>query len=254
MAIIALPAFKDNYIWAIINESKHTFICIDPGEAKPILSYAKNNQLSLTHLLITHHHPDHIDGVAELLQVFPKTIVYGPNDARLPQINFMVRNEDIIPIDHYDFRILSTPGHTSSHICYQEPSKNWLFCGDTLFSAGCGRVFDGTMEDLYRSLLLLKKLPKDTQIYCAHEYTRQNLRFAAIIEPDNHTIESYRAHLMKHPNQCSLPSTLRLEKKINPFLRTDTQALQTFAQKEGINPFDQFAIFRHLRKKKDNFQ
>lgn len=253
MAIIALPAFKDNYIWAIVNESKHTLLCVDPGDAQTVLTYAKNNQLILTHILITHHHTDHLGGVDELLQAFPKTIVYGPQDQRLPQVNYIVRNEDIVPIDHYAFRVLATPGHTCSHICYHEPSKSWLFCGDTLFSAGCGRVFDGTMEDLYHSLLSLKKLPQDTQVYCAHEYTRQNLQFATTIDPENPVIESYKTYLMQHPNACSLPSTIALEKKINPFLRTDTPALQTFAKNKGINPLDQFEIFKQLRKNKDHF-
>jgi len=254
MSIIALPAFNDNYIWAIINESKHTLTCVDPGDATPVLSYAKNNHLTLQNILITHHHHDHVGGVNELLQAFPKATVYGPADERLPQVSSTVRDEHIVHIDHYGFRVLNTPGHTSSHICYQEPTKNWLFCGDTLFSAGCGRVFDGTIEQLHDSLCLLRNLPEDTQIYCGHEYTRQNLRFAATIEPDNATISAYALYLEEKKSTCSLPSNIALEKQINPFMRTDTPALQQFAQTEGIYPSDSLTIFKRLRQMKDNFE
>jgi len=254
MSIIALPAFNDNYIWAIVNEASHTFTCVDPGDGAPVLAYAKNNNLILSHILITHHHADHTGGLYDLLQAFPATKVYGPADQRIPLLNILVRDEDIIHIGKLAFRVLSTPGHTASHICYQEPTKGWLFCGDTLFSGGCGRVFEGTMEQLYHSLKLLKNLPDDTKIFCGHEYTRQNLRFAATIEPDNSTIKTYADHLAAAADPCSLPSTIALEKQINPFLRTHTTNLAQFAQKQGLNPADAYPIFRQLRELKDQFK
>lgn len=250
---IALPAFNDNYIWAITNLDTSTFACVDPGDAAPVLSYAKDNQLTLNCILLTHHHHDHIGGVHELLTAFPDAVVYAPLDQRIPSRKTAVSAEDVVRVGNHAFRVISTPGHTASHICYYEPSMHWLFCGDTLFSAGCGRVFDGTMQTLYSSLHTLRNLPDDTKIYCGHEYTRQNLRFAATIEPQNHSINSYLNTLMNSATLLSLPSTLQMEKKINPFLRTDTPSLQNYAKKNGIDPSDSQAIFIHLRDKKDRF-
>jgi hydroxyacylglutathione hydrolase len=218
-----------------------------------VLNYAKNNALTLNNILITHHHADHAGGVDDLLKQYPNARVYGPADERLPKVNAIVRDEDILHIDNLAFRVLSIPGHTSSHVCYQEPTKGWLFCGDTLFSAGCGRVFDGTIEELHHSIMLLKNLPKDTKVYCGHEYTRQNLKFAATVEPENDTIRSYLAHLQEKPDACSLPSTIALEKKINPFMRTHKPAIHKFALANGITSDDSLEIFKLLREKKNNF-
>ena len=251
--IFALSAFKDNYIWVVVNEKKHTFTCVDPGDATPVLSYAHTNALALSNILITHHHDDHAGGINELLKHYPKTQVYGPADPRIPLINHVVRDEDIVHIDSLAFRVLSTPGHTSSHICYQEPNKGWLFCGDTLFSAGCGRVFDSTIEKLHHSIMLLKNLPKDTKVYCGHEYTLQNLRFAATVEPENTTIQSYIAHLNDNVDGCSLPSTIALEQKINPFMRTNIPEVHQYAHTQGLDSQESLEIFKLLREKKNQF-
>jgi len=253
MHVVALPAFNDNYIWAIVNEEKHTITCVDPGEAAPVLSYAKNNGLTLNNILITHHHPDHVDGTTELLKAFPNASVYGPADQRISHVKFIVHDEELVHIDNLVFRVLSTPGHTSSHVCYQEPTKEWLFCGDTLFSAGCGRVFDGTIEELHHSIMLLKNLPETTKVYCGHEYTQQNLRFAAYVEPENPTITSYLAHLIEKKVGCSLPSTIALERKINPFMRTKAPSVQAFVRAQGINDQDSLEVFKCLREMKNNF-
>ena len=253
MSIIPLNAFKDNYIWILVNERQHTLTCVDPGDAAPVLYYAKTNHLTLNNILITHHHDDHAGGIAALLQNFPEARVYGPADKRLPLIKTIVRDEEIVHIDNLAFRVLSTPGHTASHICYQEPTKGWLFCGDTLFSAGCGRVFDGTIEALHRSIMLLKNLPQDTKVYCGHEYTLQNLLFAATVEPENLTIRAYLAHLKNNPSQCTLPSTIALEREINPFMRTNTPSIQTYASAEGLSSKDSVALFSLLRTRKNEF-
>lgn len=252
MSIIALPAFNDNYIWSIINEQTHSLTCVDPGDATPVLTYLEKNHLTLQNVLLTHHHADHMGGVPALLKAFPTANIYAPNDARFPFPTTLVRDEDILHIDTLDFRVLSTPGHTSTGVSYQEPTKGWLFCGDTLFSGGCGRVFDGTMEALYRSILLLKSLPDHTHVYCGHEYTRQNLQFAATIDPTNETLQSYMTYLADHPNQCSLPSTIALEKKINPFMRTDNASVK--AMVHDLDGQDSFSIFKRLRELKDNWQ
>ncbi len=253
MSLLALHAFKDNYIWILVNEREHTFSCVDPGDETPVLNYAKTNGLTLKNILITHHHADHAGGIAGLLKQFPKASVYGPADPRLPLINMSVRDEDIVHIDNLAFRVLSTPGHTSSHICYQEPTKGWLFCGDTLFSAGCGRVFDGTIEQLHHSIQLLKNLPQDTEVYCGHEYTLQNLRFAASMEPENLTIASYISHLQNKKDPCTLPSTIALEQQINPFMRTHIPSIQRKASAEEVISDDALSIFSWLRARKNAF-
>ncbi len=253
MSIIALPAFNDNYIWLIINENQHTFACVDPGDAAPVLTYSKKNGLILTTILLTHHHHDHAGGVAELLQTFPTASVVGPADKRIPHVTTYVRDEDIVHIDTLDFRVLHTPGHTSSHVCYQEPTKGWLFCGDTLFSVGCGKVFDGTMEMLHRSITLLKNLPKDTKVFCGHEYTQRNAQFALTVEPENATLLTYYNHLKENPHQCSLPSTIGFERKINPFMRTHTLSIQKFAAQNGVVSTNSFDVFNLLRMKKDSY-
>ena len=254
MTIIPLNAGHDNYIWTIVNETAHTMTCVDPGEAAPVVAFAQTHGLTLTHILLTHHHNDHIGGVLELREMFRELVVYGPDDERIPFHHVIVRDEDSFPIENASFRVLSTPGHTRSHICYHEPTHGWLFCGDTLFSAGCGRVFDGTITELHRSLLLLKNLPNNTKIFCGHEYTRNNLRFAESVDPTNAVIRSYRAHLGENTTACSLPSTIALEKQINPFLRTDDPGIQRHAATEGMHSLDCLAVFQWLRHKKDNYR
>ncbi|KTD21556.1 hydroxyacylglutathione hydrolase [Legionella londiniensis] len=253
MSVNAIEAFKDNYIWAIIDESRHTAICVDPGAAEPVLQFINKNQLNLTAILVTHHHFDHCGGLEKLQKTFPHVEIFTPDDSRIPLSTIALHDEDIIHLGEYDFRVMAIPGHTRTHIAFYEPSKKWLFCGDTLFSAGCGRVFDGTLEDLYHSLQLIKNLPDETSIYCGHEYTRKNLQFAAQVEPNNQAIRDYLNYLQKHGDLCSLPSRLALEKQINPFLRTDSLHLKSFAQQENLDPDNSLAIFQRLREKKDNF-
>jgi hydroxyacylglutathione hydrolase len=243
MTIIALPAFQDNYIWVIKNQED--FICIDPGDASPVLAFAEQKQLRLTHILLTHHHADHIGGVRELERSFPDVIIHN--------IFELTQKPEFLQLGRYQFNILNTPGHTRTHVCYFEPDQRWLFCGDTLFSAGCGRVFDGNMHDLYASLQQLKQLPNDTRIYCAHEYTRQNLKFARTVEPHNQAIQTHLDYLETHPNQTSLPSTLSLEKQINPFLRLDKPEVRAFVKTHGGSTQTPEACFTYLRQAKDRF-
>lgn len=244
MAVLALSAFQDNYIWIIKN--KTDFICVDPGDAMPVLTFAKQAKLALSAILLTHHHADHIGGVNELKKFFPEAVVYDLFET--------MDKPESIELGQYKFDILQTPGHTETHVCYFEQKKHWLFCGDTLFSAGCGRVFDGTIENLYNSLQQLKQLPDNTRVYCAHEYTRQNLQFALTVEPDNHTAQIYLNMLEANPHEISLPSTIGFEKKINPFLRLDKPAVQAFVQQHTPNAQTQEACFEYLRHAKDKFK
>lgn len=254
MTIIPISAFSDNYIWAIIDKEKGLFDCVDPGEAPPVLQFAKEQHLQLRSILLTHHHHDHIGGVGPLIHHAPNCTVYGPHDSRIPYINHHVSEHQTIHVGHYSFHILSNPGHTSSHISYYEAQQGWLFCGDTLFSAGCGRVFDGTMEQLHRSMELFKSLPPETEVYCAHEYTMQNLRFAETVEPHNQFIKMYIQKLHAQTNPCTLPSTIEMELSINPFLRTQSTEVQTYARHHGASSTNSLDIFAALREAKNNFK
>lgn len=254
MNIFPIPAFSDNYIWAIIDKEKGLFDCVDPGEADPVFHFAKSNQLKPRAILLTHHHDDHIGGVGQLIKALPNTLVYGPHDSRIPYITNLVTENQIITVGTNQFRVLSNPGHTSTHISYYEPNNGWLFCGDTLFSAGCGRVFDGTMEQLHQSMHLFKNLPLTTKIFCAHEYTRQNLRFALSVEPQNQTIIKYTHQLENQSSICSLPSTLEIELLINPFLRTDIKEVIAYAQHHGALSTKSLDVFTILRNQKNIFK
>ncbi|STX51623.1 hydroxyacylglutathione hydrolase [Legionella busanensis] len=252
MLVIPLLAFRDNYIWLLIDTIGNV-ICVDPGEAQPVIDYLQRTGFSLKAILLTHHHMDHVGGVPELCSANPKTIVYGPPDTRIPFVQHTLSDNDIIELEPWCFQIFNIPGHTSSHICYFETNKRLLFCGDTLFSAGCGRVFDGTYEQLLNSLNLIKNLPEETKVYCGHEYTRQNLRFAATVEPKNSAIQKLQQELAQNTSTCSLPSTLSLEKEINPFLRINVLPVINYAKMHGCKSEEPLAIFKQIRDCKDNF-
>ncbi|MCH9757442.1 MAG: hydroxyacylglutathione hydrolase [Gammaproteobacteria bacterium] len=240
MSIFALKAFQDNYIWIIPQTT--SFICVDPGDATPVLDFAKQEKLELTAILITHNHTDHIGGVKQLIQHFPNAVIYNPE-----------RTVRCFTLGPYTFDVLNTPGHTKNHICYFEPNQHWLFCGDTLFSAGCGRVFDGTIEALFDSLNTLKQLPEDTKVFCAHEYTRQNLKFALTVEPENKIAQQHLSLLESNPEQISLPSTISLEKAINPFFRLDARGIQAFVADHNQSAETKLDYFKCLRDAKDHF-
>ncbi len=245
-----LKAFKDNYIWLI--EYNEPYVdCVDPGDERPVLDYLLESGRRLRNIYLTHHHFDHQGGVIGLKKQFTDICIFGPADARIPVIDYPVAENDRIDALDYQFKVIETPGHTSTHICYLDENNARLFCGDTLFSAGCGRVFDGSHQQLYQSLLKLRALEDKTSVYCAHEYTFSNLSFAKTIEPENLEIDQ---HLQKiREMDCSLPSSIGLEKKINPFLRTDQSTIKQFADQYGIPSSDPFEVFYLLRDLKDKF-
>lgn len=234
--LLPIPAFSDNYIWLFAQDGKAWVV--DPGEAAPVLQILRENNLQLAGILLTHHHADHTGGVTELLQHYPVQ-VYGPcNSPASNLISHPLQGGSHISLGEIKFTVIATPGHTLDHIAFYSTEEKILFCGDTLFSAGCGRVFEGTNEQMHQSLLKLAELPDDTKVCCAHEYTLSNLRFAIAAEPSNPDIDAYRnqCEVMREKNQPTLPSTVGLEKRINPFLRC-SDLMQFSERRERKNSF-----------------
>ncbi|MFL2722113.1 MAG: hydroxyacylglutathione hydrolase [Gammaproteobacteria bacterium] len=248
-----IEAFSDNYIWLLTtNEGS---IVIDPGESQNLLKILKENKFNLKAILITHHHFDHTGGINEILS--EKSIdVYGPNN-NIDSINIRVTNESKINLLGIEFEIIEIPGHTLDHIAYysENNGRPILFCGDTLFSGGCGRVFEGTFEQMHDSLSILKELPVNTKIYCGHEYTESNLKFAKSVEPLNQKIISRYNEVIELRKQGipSLPTTLELELETNPFLRVGLKEVQQEISKKFNIPKNDKDIFTAMRQWKDNF-
>lgn len=249
--IKSIPAFNDNYIWLIQNSDNRCAV-IDPGDATPVLKYLKEHSLTLEAILITHHHNDHIGGVSELARHFSSVNIVGPRHEPIPSLTHPVEAGDQIEIFGEIFLVLGLEGHTAGHIGYVGDGK--LFCGDVLFSAGCGRVFEGTMEQMFMSLNKLLALPQETEVYCAHEYTAGNIAFAMAVEPDNEQLQRYREEVnrLRASNQPTLPTTLRREKWINPFLRTqEPGVIKSVANR--TDKTDPLSIFTALRVWKNEF-
>ena len=251
--IESIEAFTDNYIWLVTtNEGS---IVIDPGESSNVINHIDKNQLDLKAIFITHHHLDHTGGVDEITSYYPVD-VFGPNN-NIETISRKLRDGDKINIIGIEFQIIEIPGHTLDHIAYYSKNNGnpILFCGDTLFSAGCGRVFEGTFEQMYESLLKLKNLPNNTKIYCGHEYTLSNLEFAKEAEPFNQNILSRYNEVIKLREKRipSLPSLLSTELKTNPFLRCDSKEVQENISTKFNTLKETKEIFKALRLWKDNF-
>ncbi len=248
-SISAVPCFDDNYIWVL--QCGREAIAVDPGDAAPLLAHLQRKALSLTAVLITHRHADHIGGLPVLAE-HCAVPVYGP--ASIAGVTHPVRGGDVLQLQNIAIQVLATPGHTHEHLSYLTTMA--LFCGDTLFGAGCGRVFDGSMEEMHASLMQLTALPPETLVCCAHEYTQSNLRFAAAVEPQNDAIAARISdtRTKRAIDQPTVPSTIGLERATNPFLRCDQPDVINAARQHTPQASTPVAIFATLRNWKNHFK
>ncbi len=260
MNLIALPAFADNYIWMLHDGAQA--VVVDPGDEAPVRAALDAQGLALAGILVTHHHPDHVGGI-EALRPSLRGPVYGPAREKIPGPFIPLHDGDTVEVLGMRFSVLDVPGHTAGHIAYLEqgaadagPAAPMLFCGDTLFSAGCGRLFEGTPAQMIASLERLAALPADTQVCCTHEYTLSNLRFAAAVEPGNTARAEYErhCHARREADQPTLPSSIGLERRINPFLRCDEPEVVASALAQGAASDDTVAVFTALREWKNRFR
>ena len=253
LEIVPLAAFQDNYIWTL-RAGKNAAV-VDPGEARPVKEYLAREGLTLVAILATHHHPDHVGGIAELVAM-TKVPVFGPKGEPIPALTHPVGQDDRVEIPELAaaFSVLDIPGHTRAHVAYYGLGS--LFCGDTLFACGCGRVFEGTAGQMLASLSKLAALPDATKVYCGHEYTLANIKFARVVDPDNSVLaeREERAKGLRVAGRPTLPSTLGEERATNPFLRCAEPVVVESANKYlGARLADPVRVFAAIREWKNRF-
>lgn len=249
--ITALPAFQDNYIWTWQHDQ--ALYVVDPGDASPVLQYMQDQGLPLAAILVTHHHPDHVGGIAKLRQHAPDAVVYGPAQSPFQDLDHPLNDQEIVQVGAWDFRVIATPGHTLDHICYFNPQA--LFCGDTLFAMGCGRLFEGSPEQMWASLSKLSALPASTPVYCTHEYTLANAQFAKAVSPQHAPTLSRVEQVtqLRKQGRITLPSSIAEEQQTNPFLRCADASMQDALSAQGWPSGSPEQCFASLRRWKDQF-
>lgn len=255
--INALPAFNDNYIWLLQDAGSRRCAVVDPGDAAPVLTWLESHPgWTLSDILITHHHFDHVGGV-ETLKRATGARVAGPAAEQIAARDVDLDDNDVIEVLGLHFKVMAVPGHTLGHIAYYQAEQALLFCGDTLFAGGCGRLFEGTPQQMHQSLSRLANLPGETAVYCTHEYTLSNLRFAHAVEPNNTRLNARLAEVTRwrEDGRISLPSTIELERATNPFLRTAEPAVIAASMgRDDRQSSEPSAVFASLRSWKDTFR
>jgi hydroxyacylglutathione hydrolase len=248
--ILLIPAFKDNYIWLLVRDGRAAVV--DPGEPEPVIERLETLGLQLESILITHHHADHQGGIAAL-QARWQAEVFGPEIESITGCNHPLTGGETITILGQQVKVMAVPGHTLGHLAYYVPGA--LFCGDTLFGAGCGRLFEGSPAQMSQSLASIAELPDDTLIYCAHEYTEANLRFAVAVEPSNTNLQARVKQVaeLRAAGLPSVPSTLAEEKATNPFLRSGEPAVIAAALKHAAVDRSKVAVFAAIRQWRNSF-
>ncbi len=252
ISVTPLHAFNDNFIWVIHNSHSTSIAVVDPGQAEPVIQFSQQNNLTVDEILITHHHRDHTGGIGALVEKYGCK-VYGPKEESITAVSHLVNDGDEIKLSNgLSFNVLGFPGHTRGHIGFY--GHDTLFCGDTLFSSGCGRIFEGTYQQMYESLEKIRSLPDETLVYCAHEYTHDNLLFAITAEPDNQAIKArlQQVEVLCEHKEDTVPTSIALEKKVNPFLRYNHPTLkQNAEQYAGRVLKSEVEVFATVRDWKD---
>lgn len=257
LTVYAIPALESNYFWLLQpSPDKPAVYILDPGDAQPVLHYLQHHQLQLAGVIITHHHWDHTGGINDLLAHFPVP-VYGPDSPRIPQVTHQLSEGETLTLPDLRLEVLAVPGHTLDHLAYvyQDTQPPKLFCGDTLFAGGCGRMFEGQPDQMLASLNKLAALPETTEVYCSHEYTLANLQFAINVEPDNADLQArlQQTQQLREQHLMTLPSTIALERRTNPFLRCHLPAIRTAAESYAKAPLaSDAAVFATIRRWKDH--
>jgi len=245
-----IPQLKDNYSYLVYSNVKKLAVVIDPADAMPIIEFIKDNNIILSGILITHHHADHTSGINDLL-TFQPTEIYSP-DQNIDKTSKIIKEGNLIKFDFIEFEVIATLGHTLDHIVYCSKQNNLLFSGDTLFRFGCGRVFEGTYNEMKKSLNKIEKLNDSVNVYCGHEYTIHNLKFLKSIFHNNKMLDKAEQDILKQikQNNSSMPFNLGNEKKLNPFLSLKSPIYKNFMKKKG---FDDVQMFKYLRDLRNNY-
>ncbi len=255
--VTLFPQLADNYVYILQCQETGEVALVDCPDAEPMFAKLEELNLAPSAIWLTHHHWDHINGTSDLVKRWPNLTVYAyeGDSHRIDKVTNWLKEGDKVRLGNCEAEVIFTPGHTLGHIAYHFADSNVLLCGDTMFAAGCGRVFEGTFPQMHESLQKLGALPPKTKVYCGHEYTASNVRFALSVDPNNEALQQFQSEVTtaRANNQPTIPTTLALEWKVNPFLRVGNPAIQQAAKASGADISDPAAVFEAIRRQKDNF-